>query len=74
MTGPTPVIFSNSCLSAVLMLILVDCSGVELGERVGSGVGVGRGVADDEGVGVGVKVGIEVVVGLGVVPISPKSF
>ena len=81
-TGPTPVISSSFCLSAVLMLILVDCSGVGLGVVEGDGISSGAGVgvvvgvvvgdeAGDsrtvaEGGGVSVGLGAEIGVGIGV--------
>ncbi len=54
--GPTPVIFSNSVLSAVLMFILADCSGVEEGGGVWSGVDVIVGVSILAGGGIGMVV------------------
>ena len=51
-TGPTPVISSSFCLSAMLMFILVDCSGVGLGVVEGDGVAVDPEKLDDEGEGV----------------------
>ena len=38
-TGPTPIILSNSLKPAVLIFILLDC-----GEKVGVGVDVGNNV------------------------------
>ena len=72
MTGPTPVIFSSSCLSAVLVFILPDCSGVVVAEGEGpkliegDGVGVGTGVADNEGVDVRTGIWVVAVAGDGV--------
>ena len=53
MIGPTPVIFSSSCLSAVLTFILADCSGeeVEVGVEIEEGMGAGVNVISGDRVG-----------------------